>query len=386
MLLMQAQENRVALDEEQLLFLAGGQDNAIDEDVDEQPDCDAFDFDVDEAPTAQTMFMANLSSADPVYDEADPSYDSDILSEVHDHDHYQDAICKHHEEHAMHGNVQLNHVVDSHTDYTSDSNMIPYDQFELMEREQNINEQLRIVITDLSFKEETLKKELHSVKLQLEDTLEIAEITKRKMNDKMKDPECRIIRNNRDAHLDYLRHLKESVETIYDIVEEAKLAHTPLIRKKQVIATKPSDRQDSNKNKHVVTKKIQKTNVPVPHSTGVKRCPKASGSQPKSNHKTNRISPAKGRTDRPLVFGLKLLKTYDGGSLTAHEFHEKVIGTVRFGNDHFGAIMGYGDYMIGDIVISRVYYVEGLGHNLFSVGKFCDSDMEVAFRKHSCYV
>ncbi|GJS84135.1 retrovirus-related pol polyprotein from transposon TNT 1-94, partial [Tanacetum coccineum] len=59
---------------------------------------------------------------------------------------------------------------------------------------------------------------------------------------------------------------------------------------------------------------------------------------------------------------------------------------VRFGNDHFGAIMGYGDYVVGDSVISRVYYVEGLGHNLFSVGQFCDSDLEVAFRKHSCYV
>ncbi|GKF94180.1 hypothetical protein Tco_0283880, partial [Tanacetum coccineum] len=32
-----AQENKVALDEEQLLFLAGGQDNAVDEDVDKQP-------------------------------------------------------------------------------------------------------------------------------------------------------------------------------------------------------------------------------------------------------------------------------------------------------------------------------------------------------------
>nr|GFB58742.1 hypothetical protein [Tanacetum cinerariifolium] len=115
------------------------------------------------------------------------------------------------------------------------------------------------------------------------------------------------LRNNKDAHLDYLRHLKESVKTIRDIVEEAKvvrsldrsivsacrytkhsqelleyvigtcpqgsqqrakqLAHTPLIRKKQVTATKHSDRQDSNKHKHVVTQKTQKTNVPVPHST-----------------------------------------------------------------------------------------------------------------------
>nr|GEX59425.1 retrovirus-related Pol polyprotein from transposon TNT 1-94 [Tanacetum cinerariifolium] len=91
-------------------------------------DYDAFDFNVDEAPTAQTMFMANLSSTDPVNDEAGPSYDSDILSEVHDHAHYQDTVCAHHEEHAMHDNVQLNHVVYSHANYTSDSNMILYDQ------------------------------------------------------------------------------------------------------------------------------------------------------------------------------------------------------------------------------------------------------------------
>nr|GEU82772.1 hypothetical protein [Tanacetum cinerariifolium] len=277
----------------------GGQDNAVDEDVDEQPlqdlalnvdnlfqadDCDAFDSDVDEAPTAQTMFMANLSSADVVYDEASPSNDSDILSVVHDHDHYKDAVCEHHEVHEMHDDVQPNYVVDSHTDYTSDSNMIPYDQyvkdnavpvvqsnvssnnnvvdksltaelatykeqvelyerrarFELAEREQKIDEQLRIVITDRNIKEEKLKKKLHCVKMQLastinhnksmnkvaigyknplcltcakqvqpalyngheiiktdhvpaimhnsEDTLEIAEITRKKMNEKMKTP------------------------------------------------------------------------------------------------------------------------------------------------------------------------------------------------------
>nr|GEU97283.1 retrovirus-related Pol polyprotein from transposon TNT 1-94 [Tanacetum cinerariifolium] len=103
------------------------------------------------------------------------------------------------------------------------------------------------------------------------------------------------LRNNREAYLDYLKHLKESVETIHDIVEEAKLV-------------RPLDRS---------------------------------------------IVSAFRRTDRPLVFGLRLLKTYNGGSLTAHEFHEKVHRIVRFGNDHFGAIMGYGDYVIGDSVISR---------------------------------
>nr|GEY55965.1 integrase, catalytic region, zinc finger, CCHC-type, peptidase aspartic, catalytic [Tanacetum cinerariifolium] len=67
-------------------------------------------------------------------------------------------------------------------------------------------------------------------------------------------------------------------------------------------------------------------------------------------------------------------------------FMKKFMGTVRFRNDHFGTIIGYGDYVLGDSVISRVYYVEGLGHNLFSVGQFCDSDLEFAFRKHTCFV
>nr|GFA12917.1 putative ribonuclease H-like domain-containing protein [Tanacetum cinerariifolium] len=48
--------------------------------------------------------------------------------------------------------------------------------------------------------------------------------------------------------------------------------------------------------------------------------------------------------------------------------------------------MGYGDYPIGDVTISRVYYVEGLRHNLFFVGKFCDSNLEVPFRQHTCYI
>ncbi|GJV82767.1 retrovirus-related pol polyprotein from transposon TNT 1-94 [Tanacetum coccineum] len=57
-----------------------------------------------------------------------------------------------------------------------------------------------------------------------------------------------------------------------------------------------------------------------------------------------------------------------------------------FGNDHIAKIMGYGDFQMGNVTISRVYYVEGLGHNLFSVGQFCDSDLEVTFRKHTCFV
>ncbi|GJU61479.1 retrovirus-related pol polyprotein from transposon TNT 1-94 [Tanacetum coccineum] len=76
--------------------------------------------------------------------------------------------------------------------------------------------------------------------------------------------------------------------------------------------------------------------------------------------------------------------TEDHSQLTI--FVNKFLGTVKFGNDHVAKILGYGDYQIGNVMISRVYYVEGLGHNLFSVGQFCDSNLEVAFRQHTCFI
>ncbi|GKD52561.1 retrovirus-related pol polyprotein from transposon TNT 1-94 [Tanacetum coccineum] len=61
-------------------------------------------------------------------------------------------------------------------------------------------------------------------------------------------------------------------------------------------------------------------------------------------------------------------------------------GTVRFGNDHIARIMRFGDYQLGNGTISTVYYVEGLGHNLFSVSQFCDVDLEVAFWKNTYFI
>nr|GEV61801.1 ribonuclease H-like domain-containing protein [Tanacetum cinerariifolium] len=67
-------------------------------------------------------------------------------------------------------------------------------------------------------------------------------------------------------------------------------------------------------------------------------------------------------------------------------FVSKFLGTVRFGNDQIVRIIGYVDYQLGNIIISRVYYVEGLRHNLFFVGQICDADLEVAFRKNTCFI
>ncbi|GJX46906.1 hypothetical protein Tco_0272096, partial [Tanacetum coccineum] len=134
MLLMHAHKDGAVLDEEQLLFLAGEQVTNFDDDVDvlalnvdhvfEADQCDAFDFNVDEGPTTQTMFMANLTS-----EEAMVSYDSNISSEVQDREYDSDCEDNYHEVHEMQSDVQHNYVVDSDANYMSDSNIIPYDQY-----------------------------------------------------------------------------------------------------------------------------------------------------------------------------------------------------------------------------------------------------------------
>nr|GEW56667.1 hypothetical protein [Tanacetum cinerariifolium] len=65
-----------------------------------------------------------------------------------------------------------------------------------------------------------------------------------------------------------------------------------------------------------------------------------------------------------------------GNLLLLCNFVEKYMGTVRFGNDQFAPILGYKDLVQGNIMINRVYYVEGLNYNIFLVVQFCDADLE----------
>ncbi|GJV57739.1 integrase, catalytic region, zinc finger, CCHC-type containing protein [Tanacetum coccineum] len=83
---------------------------------------------------------------------------------------------------------------------------------------------------------------------------------------------------------------------------------------------------------------------------------------------------------------LRMFITYGRETLWLMNFVSKFLGTVRFGNDQISRIMRYGDYQLGNVAISRVYYVDGLGHNLFSVRQFCDADLEVAFWKNTCFI
>nr|GEU64480.1 retrovirus-related Pol polyprotein from transposon TNT 1-94 [Tanacetum cinerariifolium] len=409
-------------------------------------DCDAFDSDVDEAPTAQTMFMANLSSADPevmkpdhcmiltfylsnmisydqyVKDNAVPVVHSNVSSVPNDA--YMMIYNDMFEPHAQSEFMAFSHLQETRSDTdrtlkvrTVDSQITQLTEKVTVLQAQNDlfrakNDKIKqhykdwydsIKITRAKHIEHVtaLTTENVNLKAQILDT--VNSVSKDHVKPKVLAPGKYVIdvepivphlRNNREAHLDYLRHLKYSVKTIRDIVEEAKVvmpldssivyacrytkhsqelleftigtcpqdshqrdkkfAPALLIRKKQVTFSKPSDTSNSNTYKHVAKLHTQKTNV---HVVQIVLWYLDSGC---SKHMT-------------------------GDRLRLMNFMKKFIETVRFENDHFGAIMGYEDYVIGDSVISRVYYVEGLGHIVF-YRAFFDYDLEVAFRKHSCYV
>nr|GFA24522.1 integrase, catalytic region, zinc finger, CCHC-type, peptidase aspartic, catalytic [Tanacetum cinerariifolium] len=82
----------------------------------------------------------------------------------------------------------------------------------------------------------------------------------------------------------------------------------------------------------------------------------------------------------------RCLKHMTGNLKLLINFVEKFMGTVKFGNDQIAPILGYGDLVQGAVTIKRVYYIEGLNHNLFSIGQFCDADLEVAFQKSTCFI
>ncbi|GKA84934.1 hypothetical protein Tco_0806588 [Tanacetum coccineum] len=105
------------------------------------------------------------------------------------------------------------------------------------------------------------------------------------------------------------------------------------------------------------------------------------------NHSKSKYVPISKSIGVKLFLGLdSVLKHMTGDRSQLTNFVNKFLSTVKFGNDHMAKIMGYGDYQIGNVMISRVYYVEGLGHNLFSVGQFCDSNLEAAFHQHTCFI
>ncbi|GJT41679.1 putative ribonuclease H-like domain-containing protein [Tanacetum coccineum] len=401
-----------------------------------------------------------------------------------------------HDVHEMQNDVQHNYVVDSDADYTSDSNIIPYDQyvedneehvvqcnassvrndalmsildemheqgvqsrltnkpdmlmndsvtselarykelvgeyekrakFELTDRERKIDEQMRIIISDRNRKETSLKSELHSAQILLSSTVD---------HYKSKTEEVKLLKKDfkqkEDKFLEEFLDIKKLKDKIEDRLykQDQSIPNRSLLLNDSTEASGSKPRSNTKKNRILPAKKENKKEVEVRLRTNnfpknPARVWKATGKLFTDIGYQWRPTGKKltlGKLDcgsqwRPtgkkfalgeicqltklsvkcstLYANQQVMLWYLDSGCSKHmtgnrsklmNFVEKFIGSVRFGNDHLGAIMGYGDYVMGDSVISRVYYVEGLGHNLFSVGQFCDSDLEVAFRKHTCFV
>ncbi|GJU11943.1 retrovirus-related pol polyprotein from transposon TNT 1-94 [Tanacetum coccineum] len=160
--------------------------------------------------------------------------------------------------------------------------------------------------------------------------------------------------NKRTAHSTYIKLTQEEAAVLRDLVKDVKANYPQDPALESAFRVRPST--------------------------------SASGSQPSGNTKKS------GFSDHEVV---QIVLWYLDSSCSKNmiedrsqltNFFNKFLGTVKFGNDHVAKIMGYGDYQIGNVTISRVYYVEGLKHNLFSVKQFCDSNLEVAFRQHTCFI
>ncbi|GKB16632.1 hypothetical protein Tco_0850555 [Tanacetum coccineum] len=76
---------------------------------------------------------------------------------VQDHNNYLDSVGNYHEVYEMQNDVQQNYVVDSNVEYTSDSNIIPYEQYVKNNTEQVVqsnvssvpNDALMMIINDM---------------------------------------------------------------------------------------------------------------------------------------------------------------------------------------------------------------------------------------------
>ncbi|GJU19770.1 retrovirus-related pol polyprotein from transposon TNT 1-94 [Tanacetum coccineum] len=350
MLLMNAHENGVVLDEEQLLFLAGERATNFDDDIDdlalnvdhvfEYDQCDAFDSDVDEAPTTQTMFMINLLSEDPIYDEAGPSYDSNTVTPPKIRTTQRNGnigVLLQGTKHKSRKTTLKWTIKNLETQLQEKDNVIrnlkaqvskmndrscetynAKDVIALIEQNECVRVELekvkqhykelydsiKITRAHTSEKTSTMLNKIESLKAQLKS--KVSCITSDSVKPKVLAPGMYAIdvkpiphplKNNRSAYLNYINHLKESVEIVREIVEEARVAK-PLDTALNYACQYTKLSQEFNTQKHEVHQKFQHTNVPVIHSTGVNTSTEASGSKPRSNTKKNKILPAKSENEK----------------------------------------------------------------------------------------
>ncbi|GJW08013.1 retrovirus-related pol polyprotein from transposon TNT 1-94 [Tanacetum coccineum] len=242
-------------------------------------------------------------------------------------------------------------------------------------------------------------------------------------------------KNNKVVHRDYLKVTKEHVATLQELLEESRalkpldehIGHASKFAERiqellvYVSASCPFTQSGNEKwapatshrknnkpyvdasrtkqtiktitKEHAVKQNTRKTaNTMLPSIRRVSST-NASGLKPKSNTKNDRIPQPSSRSMKNKVevhhrkfksSANKNNHVSDCNAIVKNVALSKNSDTICLSCNE--SIMGYGDLQIRNILISRVYYVERLGHNLFSVGQFCDTNLKVAFRKHTCFV
>nr|GEY13399.1 retrovirus-related Pol polyprotein from transposon TNT 1-94 [Tanacetum cinerariifolium] len=381
-LLVQAQANKQILHEEDLAFLADPRiaeaqttQNVITYNVTYQADdLDTYDSDCDEINFAKIALMANLSH-----------YGSDDLAEVHNQD-----------------NV-------THNVINQDVQEMP-----LSEQSNIVNQPIQVEVPKELYKVSMVNTSLkklkhHLASFDVENVLVITALkdTLSKFKGKVLvdeavilhpiDPELLKIdvtllapklKNNRTTNYDYLKHTQEETTTLREIVKHERSLN-PLNTSLDYVCNTKKDRilqtpSSAKKNKLAAYPRNVRTSLQN----------KKSVVNTKSIASVNNVPVSKSKIDKSLSANKKepnkswgsTVSNVPSSSTVKCRLSKLFSGTVKFGNDHVAKIMGYGDYHIGNVTISKVYFVEGLGHNLFSVRQFCDSDLEVAFCQHTCFI
>ncbi|GJW05284.1 retrovirus-related pol polyprotein from transposon TNT 1-94, partial [Tanacetum coccineum] len=220
-----------------------------------------------------------------------------------------------------------------------------------------------------------------------EDILDDATKSQKKMENKLKDP-IAIEKKQNVCAVDYkkLNALYEDFVPQKELLKAASSVRRPSNRnspfKNSVLSTtkKSSEKVEvsvrTNKKTYVASKNVV-SNKKIVIDVDVKNALKAKDVLCVSYAK-NVLIPCHDNVVQIVlwIFNSGCSKHMLGDRSLLKNFVEKFMGTIRFGNDHFAAITGYGDYVQGNIIVCHVYYVEGLGHNLFSVGQFFDGARE----------
>nr|GEV31931.1 retrovirus-related Pol polyprotein from transposon TNT 1-94 [Tanacetum cinerariifolium] len=224
------------------------------------------------------------------------------------------------------------------------------------------------------------------------------------------DPLAPKLLQNKKAHVDYLKYTQNHVDILRGIVKQAKAKqsldnaldfsykHAQRIQELLVYVrdTCPNAINLSAKKASIIPKhNVQKVRITSANVVPPKKTTSYSVETQKPKLKVYSRKPKNiknvGSSKKAKIVESKNANHSEpnhtwGSNALDIPLSSSLVMIVRFRNEHIVRIIGYGDYPLGNVTILRVYYIEGLRHNLFSVGQFCNADLEVAFQKNTCFI